>query len=78
MAKIRDLLVHVSVEAAKGARGCARNRKEHHIPKGQLCLCVKGGPRNQQKSYCLVCARDILQHAQGHLKEIITSLSLVL
>lgn len=76
MAKIRDLLVHVSAERAKGLRKCSRNKKKHQIQKGEICLCVKSGPRNRPMSYCAACAEEMLKIADAKLKSIATELNL--
>jgi hypothetical protein len=59
MPKIRDLLVHVSVEAAKGKRKCHRTRTRT-IEKGERCLVVKSGPMNAPYSYSSENAKQML------------------
>jgi len=76
MPKIRDILVHACVETAGKKRKCARKPSEHSIAKGEPCLVIKGGPYNAAKSYCRVCAKDILGAAEGRVSEFRLSLNL--
>ena len=76
MSKIRDVLVHIFIEAAKGSRQCARNKKQHKISKGELCLCIKSGSPSRVKSYCHECAKDMLVLADTKLKQIFSDLKL--
>lgn len=68
MAKVRQILKHVSVEVAKGKRHCRRNR-EHCIEPGQACLVIRddGGPYTRQ--YCAECAEAILKLCAEDLRE---------
>ncbi len=75
MAKIRDILIHVSVEQAKRQRRCAR-KKKRTIPKGEACLVVKTGSMNSPKSYCQENAQPMLDAAWHKLHEIYQSLGL--
>jgi len=79
MAKVRDVLGHVSVETAKGKRICHRNRRSHSILKGEVCLVIREPASGGTKNYCVPCAAAIveraaaqllgLQHALGLLRE---------
>ena len=69
MAKIREVLIHVSVETASGRRKCARKPGVHSIAKGESCLVVKGGEYNAPKSYCRECAAPILDKAERQLSD---------
>lgn len=70
----RDVLIHVSVETARGKRKCHHNRK-HSISQGDLCLVIKSGAYNSPKNYCLECATDILSKAKEKLQNLISNLS---
>ncbi len=76
MPKVRDLLSHVSVETAGKKRKCARKPNEHAIAKGENCLVIKGGPYNAGKSYCHICANEILEAAEHKISIIRNDLSL--
>ena len=62
MAAVKDVLRNVRTEVAGRRRKCYRHPKKHVISKGDVCLVVKDGPQ-KQSTYCLVCARDILDVA---------------
>lgn len=68
MPKVRDILVHVSVETAERRRKCHRNRK-HSIQQGDGCLVIKGGAFNSKRNYCQQCAAEILGRARKRLAE---------
>lgn len=70
MAKVRDLLLHVSIETAERRRKCHRKPAEHAIPHGSSCLVVKGGPRNTPKNYCIECAGEMVAAAERKLAAI--------
>jgi hypothetical protein len=71
MPKVRDLLVHATVETAGHKRKCHRKPSQHSIPKG--CSC---GPYNAGKNYCPTCAAEILSSATARLNEIKSALGL--
>jgi hypothetical protein len=75
MPKIRDILVHVSVEAAKGKRKCHRTRSRT-IEKGEQCLVIKTGPMNTPYSYSSENARQILDSAWTKLGGLYADLNL--
>ena len=66
MTRVRDLLVHVRVETARGTRKCRRN-KRHSIRRGEVCLVVVEGPPKTHKNYCTGCATEILAKASAKL-----------
>lgn len=70
MPQIRDLLKHVSVEAAERRRKCHRNSRKHSIQKGHTCLVIRDDTTNQSKNYCMECAAAILEKAQTRLDEL--------
>lgn len=70
MAKVRDVLKHVTVERAARRRVCRRSRGKHHISKGEMCIVVRGTMRNQTKSYCATCGQEILDAASARLRDI--------
>lgn len=68
MAKVKQVLRHVSVEMAKGQRKCYRKPNVHVIPKGEVCLVEResGSSRN----YCAECAESILDTAEDDLNRL--------
>ena len=62
----RDILKHVSVEAAKAKRKCHRDNK-HSIAKGDLCVVVRENNFGGSKNYCVVCSLTILDAADSKL-----------
>ncbi len=75
MPKVRDILVHVSVEEAQRQRKCRRNTSQI-ISKGEMCLVVKTNSTNDDYSYSLVPAKEILDLAWVKLKTIYVNLGL--
>jgi hypothetical protein len=67
MAKVRDILVHVSVETAVRRRKCHR-KQEHHVLAGHVCLVIKQGLAS--KNYCHQCGNEILEAATTRLAAI--------
>jgi hypothetical protein len=76
MPKVRDILVHVSVEEAQRQRKCRRN-KTHLISKGQMCLVVRTGPTNDDYSYSRDAAKAMLDGAWIKLKDLYSGLGLM-
>lgn len=70
MAKVREILGHVSVETAKGKRICHRNRRSHSIAKGELFLLIREAASGGSKNYCRVCAAAILERAVADLQRV--------
>lgn len=66
MPKIRDILVHVSVEQAQRQRICRRH-KTHKVSKGDMCLVIVTNETNDDYSYCLEAAKPILDAAWARL-----------
>jgi hypothetical protein len=62
MPKIRDILVHVSVEQAQRQRKCRRH-KTHKMSKGEMCLVIVTNDTNDDYSYCIEAAKPILDAA---------------
>jgi hypothetical protein len=75
MPKIRDILVHVSVEQAQRQRKCRRG-STRVIAKGELCLVVKTNATNDDYSYSREPAKAMLDAAWLKLKSLYTSLGL--
>ena len=69
MAKIRDILVHVSVSGAIRTRKCHRN-SQHRVEAGEPFLLVREAHSLGSKNYCKECAREILALAKSRLEEI--------
>jgi hypothetical protein len=76
MAKVKQVLKHVSVEAAQRKRKCFRKPNAHEITKGELCLVIKDGASGGKSNYCLECAEPILDQAQGDLDRLRVELSI--
>lgn len=74
MAAIKDVLRHVSTEIAGRKRKCYRKPNEHVITKGDPCLVVRDGPQ-QQRTYCVECAGDILDKAQTRLTDLASTIT---
>jgi hypothetical protein len=66
MAKIRDILVHVSITTAIRERKCHRTKK-HRIQPGEVHLLVRESQSLGSKNYCKECAPEILRLAGGKL-----------
>ena len=75
MPQIRDILVHVSVETAKGQRKCSRNKKRA-IHKGEACLGIKTGPMSSPYSYSRESAKPMLDGAWKKLGSLYAELGL--
>lgn len=67
MGPIRRILGHVSVETAKKKRHCSRNKNEHIITMGQVCLVIAEPSYQGSKNYCCTCAKEILKRASQDL-----------
>ena len=76
MPKIRDILVHVSVEEAQRQRKCRRNTS-HMISKGEMCLVVKTNPTNDDYSYSIIPAKEMLDLAWVKLNNIYDELGII-
>lgn len=74
MAKIRDILIHVSVGGAIRSRKCHRSSK-HRVQAGESFLLVREAHSLGSKNYCKNCAREILSLAKSKLEEIMQRLS---
>jgi hypothetical protein len=64
MPKTRQVLKHVSVEAAQRKRKCFRKPDAHEITRGELCLVIKDDASGGKSNYCPECAEPILDQAQ--------------
>jgi len=60
MAKVRQLLKHVSIDVAKRTRRCRHNRA-HRIEPGQPCLVVRDECGPGSRNYCAECSEPILK-----------------
>jgi hypothetical protein len=67
MGKTRRLLLKTYYEKAKRKRMCRRNAK-HQILKGMKCLVVK--ELGWEKSYCMKCAKAILDKASNDIDKL--------
>lgn len=76
MPQVRRILGAASVEIAKRQRTCARNRADHTILKGGVCLVIKDSDGGTAKNYCPVCAQAILDQAAADLQQLRDSLGL--
>jgi len=68
----KSVLKNCQFEQAKRRRTCARN-KGHSIENGERCLVFKESMQSA-KSYCLDCARAILEKGQSELSALIGGL----
>jgi hypothetical protein len=66
MAKVRDILKHVDIEAANRSRVCHHSRGTHRISKAEVCLVIYEA-RGSRKNYCRECAAPILERARAEL-----------
>jgi hypothetical protein len=73
MPRIRDILVHVSVEPAVKKRKCHRSGGKHGVRAGAMCLVVREGLG--RKNYCHECAPPILALAGRRLNDLREALS---
>jgi len=64
MSSLKQLVSTCVFENAKRERHCSRN-KTHVILKGEKCFTVKENMRT--KSYCMICAKEILLKAQNEI-----------
>jgi hypothetical protein len=69
MAKVRDILIHVSVARAVRSRKCHR-KAQHRVQAGELFLLIRDAATLGSKNYCKECAREMLSHARSKLEEI--------
>jgi hypothetical protein len=77
MAKVRDILIDVKIEQAKGQRKCRRN-KSHVIGKGEWCLVVRTNATKDEYSYSRDAAKPMLDAAWAKLKTIYEGLGMSL
>ena len=75
MPKIRDIMIHVSVEEAQRQRKC-RRETSRIISKGERCLVVKTNPTNDDYSYSVEHAKPMLDLAWKKLQTIYAELGL--
>ena len=75
MPKVRDVLVHVSVEMAKAKRKCHRKPEQHSMQKGEVCLVIKDSATGGSKNYCPECAEPILNAAKTRIAELENALA---
>ena len=74
MPAVKDILKHLATQVAGRKRKCYRQPRKHVILKGELCLVVKDGPQDQ-RTYCGVCASEILDLAQHRLTDLTSKIS---
>lgn len=70
MPRTRQVLKHVSVEAAQRKRKCYRKPDTHEIARGGLCLVIKDAASGGKSNYCPECAEPILDLAQNDLDQL--------
>jgi hypothetical protein len=76
MPKVRRVLGACMIEIAQRRRLCARDRKNHAIMKGTVCLVIKDpGGGTTPKNYCPACALAILDQAADDLQALRAGLS---
>ena len=76
MPKIRDILVHVSVEQAQRQRICRRHTKRHKVSKGEMCLVIATNDTDDPYSYCMEASKQILDVAWSRLLSLYAELGL--
>jgi hypothetical protein len=76
MAKVKEVLRHVSVQTAGAKRKCHRKPMQHSIAKGEQCLVIKDVSSGSSRNYCPECAEPILDRAQKDLSRFRTELQL--
>lgn len=74
MPAVKDVLRHVTTQVAGRQRKCYRQPRKHLIAKGELCLVVRDAPQ-RQSTYCMTCAREILDLAETRLEGLLRSVS---
>ena len=75
MPKVRDILVHVSVEQAQRQRKCRRHNT-HKVEKGEMCLVVATNDTDDPYSYCIEASKQVLDVAWARLLSLYTELGL--
>jgi hypothetical protein len=75
MPKVRRVIGACMVEIAQRRRLCARDRKNHAIVKGTVCLVIKDPGGSTPKNYCPACALAILDQAADDLQALRAGLS---
>ena len=68
MPRVKEILIHVSVQTAGAKRKCHRAPTKHAITKGNVCLVVKDPASGSSRNYCPECAEPILDQAQEDLE----------
>jgi hypothetical protein len=68
MPAVRRVLGHCFIEEARRRRVCHRNRRQHSIQRGALCLVIKDSASGGSKNYCGSCALAILDQAADDLQ----------
>jgi hypothetical protein len=68
MPRQKEVLRPCRFEVAKGKRHCGRDKK-HIISPGETCLTFHENMRD--KSYCLPCARPMLERARTQLEALL-------
>jgi len=74
MARVRHVLGSMRIEVAQRKRICHRDRKNHSIEKGAICLVIKETSGEGQKNYCVTCGLEILDQAADDLASLRSSL----
>jgi hypothetical protein len=75
MPKVRDILIDVRIEQARGSRKCRRD-KANVIAKGDWCLVVRTNATNDDYSYSRDAAKLMLDAASTKLKVLYEGLGL--
>ena len=71
--RIKEILHTSSFKRSPGTRKCRGDQKNHTISKGDEFLSIKDGL--SEKSYCLECARTILERGQSKLAVLLKKLA---
>lgn len=73
MPSVRHILSKLSVHVAERRRICHRDRNNHGIAKGEICLVIEEHDRGS-KNYCRVHAKPILEQARADLDSLTAQL----
>lgn len=70
--RIKEIIITSRIDRSPGKRMCHANRQNHVIHRGSYFLAIKDGL--SEKSYCLSCAKKILNNGQRKMNNLILEL----
>lgn len=71
--RLKQILHTASFRSSPGTRMCHADHKGHKIKKGKIYLSIKDGLN--EKSYCLFCAKLILENGKKQLESLLDNLN---